>query len=149
MFVLKNVAGWSLSFAGGDLLPPTDPILDLVGGPDDLASDVARLTAFFLLGSSAAFSGADDPPRRQALGRPLSLIRHDHIWTDLHASFGGGGDVNRSSSGASSRSSRARRTPSTLRHVEPARVRTDLDRRAEGGNYFFSGISFWRVAMGT
>ena len=54
MFVLKNVAGWNLSFAA-PAFTPTDPILDLVGGPGHPASGVARLTAFFLL-LFAAFS---------------------------------------------------------------------------------------------
>jgi NSS family neurotransmitter:Na+ symporter len=54
MFVLKNVAGWNLSFSA-PVFAPTDPILDLVGGPDHPASGVARLTAFFLL-LFAAFS---------------------------------------------------------------------------------------------
>ena len=48
MFVLKNVAGWNLSFTAA-AFTPTDPILDLVGGPGHPASGVARLTAFFLL----------------------------------------------------------------------------------------------------
>ncbi|MEY3391420.1 MAG: hypothetical protein RLZZ322_268, partial [Verrucomicrobiota bacterium] len=54
MFVLKNVAGWNLSFSA-PVFAPTDPILDLVGGPGHPASGVARLTAFFLL-LFAAFS---------------------------------------------------------------------------------------------
>ena len=54
MFVLKNVAGWNLSFSS-PVFTPTDPILDLIGGPGHPASGVARLTAFFLL-LFAAFS---------------------------------------------------------------------------------------------
>ena len=48
MFVLKNVAGWNLSFTA-PLFTPTEHILDLIGGPGHPASGVARLTAFFLL----------------------------------------------------------------------------------------------------
>jgi len=48
LFVLKNVAGWNLSF-GAPVFTPTEPILDLVGGPGHPASGVARLTAFGLL----------------------------------------------------------------------------------------------------
>jgi glycerol uptake facilitator-like aquaporin len=48
LFVLKNVAGWNLSFSAPTFLP-TEPILDLVGGPGHPASGVARLTVFFLL----------------------------------------------------------------------------------------------------
>jgi len=46
--VLKNVAGWNLSFADARFTL-TEPILDLIGGPGHPASGVARLTALGLL----------------------------------------------------------------------------------------------------
>jgi len=48
MFVLRNVAGWNLSLAA-PAFTPTDPILDLVGGPGHPASGVARLVVLALL----------------------------------------------------------------------------------------------------
>ncbi|HAZ65641.1 MAG TPA: sodium:calcium symporter [Opitutae bacterium] len=54
MFVLRNVAGWNLSFTDAAFMP-TDQILDLVGSEAHPANRVARLTALFLF-VFAAFS---------------------------------------------------------------------------------------------
>ena len=54
MFVLRNVAGWNLSLAN-PVFTPTEPILDLVGGPGHPPSGVARLVVL-LLAVFAAFS---------------------------------------------------------------------------------------------
>jgi SNF family Na+-dependent transporter len=48
MFMLKNLAGWNLSFTD-PRFTPTGQVLDLVGGPGREASGVAQLTAVFLV----------------------------------------------------------------------------------------------------
>jgi NSS family neurotransmitter:Na+ symporter len=48
MFMLKNLAGWNLSFTE-PRFTPTGQVLDLVGGPGREASGVAQLTAVFLV----------------------------------------------------------------------------------------------------
>ena len=48
MFMVRNLAGWNLSFTA-PAFSPTGPVLDLIGGEGHPASGVARLTALFLI----------------------------------------------------------------------------------------------------
>jgi len=48
MFMLRNLAGWNLSFTA-PAFSPTEPVLDLIGGEGHPPSGVARLTVLFLI----------------------------------------------------------------------------------------------------